>query len=675
MIPPLTTFSADSANLQLDAQFRAFIESAQDIVFALNEYGQLLYLSPNWFHYFGLDADKLRHQTFKDWVHPDDKTACHQLFQKTFSSGESGKLEFRLSNKDGEWEWYEATATLICNSANNSRNVWGVARNIEYQREAVQEIQSLNRLLRALRGIHRVMASETKPVQLITRFMDHLFDQNIFTGIAIGLFDQFGCLYAMENRGNVFNKAVGTILKEGEGLFSRQLPFSYNQQISERLMNQFLPSPIHSYYMDPSGRGQLNLPLKGSNQLHGYLFLAIERGAVYIRHELGLLHEIADDLAHALDNIGTNRAHKRLVKAFEQCHESIIITDVNARIEYVNPAFERISGYRKEECAYKTPAILRSGYHDREFYQNMWRKLLSGGVWSGILHNRSKDGQPFTEEAIISPIFEDGTINGFVAIKKDITEELKWQHSAAHQQRNQIIGQLARGIAHDFNNILTGVMGNLSYLQKYELEPEHPGHESVQSTLKAVYRARDLIHQILQFSRPDEETHTTIHVAQVIKEAVDFLHKSLPEKIQLRTIIETKSDCLFGSSSKLLQILLNLCTNAIQAIGDAHGSICIRLSEITPSLSPHASNAPPPQPEWLLIEVSDTGPGIDKALMERIFEPFFTTKQGFHGTGLGLAIVQNIVDSWNGQIRFRSELGQGCDFIIKLPIAQPEKSS
>ena len=192
---------------------------------------------------------------------------------------------------------------------------------------------------------------------------------------------------------------------------------------------------------------------------------------------------------------------KRLTSAIEQSAEAFIITDPDATIQYVNPAFERITGYTREEAVGRNPRILKSGEQGEAFYKEMWDTLLRGETWNGRLVNKKKDGTLYTEEAVVSPVCDDsGRAVNYVATKWDVTEALHVENQLRQAQKVESIGRLAGGVAHDLNNLLSPVIG-YSELLRDDLNPDDVRRQSLDEILNAGLRARDLVRQLLAFSR------------------------------------------------------------------------------------------------------------------------------------------------------------------------------
>ncbi len=362
----------------------------------------------------------------------------------------------------------------------------------------------------------------------------------------------------------------------------------------------------------------------------------------------------------------------RLMSAIAQASETIVITDTNGSIEYVNPTFEKITGYTADEALGKNPRILKSGHHDAAFYQKIWQTLSTGRVWKGHLVNKRKDGSLFEEDATISPVRNrNGTIINYVAVKRDVTKEVALKKQLNHAMKMEAIGTLAGGIAHDFNNILSAVLG-YAEMAKLRLAEDDPLCEDLTQIIAAGRRAADLVRQILTFSRQEEsDMLKPVKVQDIIKEVLQLLRPSLPATIELQVDIDPDCGQVLADPARIHQVLMNICTNAKQAMHEKQGVLTIRLSEIDGDsvIVPLLHG----QTRWLNLEIADTGAGMEPLVKERVFEPFFTTKQKGEGTGLGLSVVHGIVKSHGGEITVDSKPGEGTTFHVYLPVVDDEE--
>jgi PAS domain S-box-containing protein len=359
---------------------------------------------------------------------------------------------------------------------------------------------------------------------------------------------------------------------------------------------------------------------------------------------------------------------RRLVTAIEQSIDSVVITDKNGRIQYVNPSFEKTTGYRKDEVIGKNPKILQSGRHDPYFYQEMWKTLANGRAWKGHLINKKKDGTLFEEEVSITPVLnEAGEIMNFVAVKRDVTEQRKLEEQLSQAQKMESIGTLAGGIAHDFNNILAAILG-FSELALYSLPPDAAARKNIDKIIHSGNRAAALVQQILDFSRKTEQSLQPLQPHLIIQEVLQMLRFTLPATVTIKEELDPAAGIIMADATKLHQVVLNLCTNAFQALKDEKGILLVTLTR-QKKTTKSAEKDTEGLTAFVVFSVSDTGLGMDQETAAHIFDPYFTTKvQGMKkGTGLGLAVVNGIVESYHGFIEVESTPGKGSTFRVFIP--------
>ncbi|MGD9950821.1 MAG: PAS domain S-box protein [Desulfobulbus sp.] len=363
---------------------------------------------------------------------------------------------------------------------------------------------------------------------------------------------------------------------------------------------------------------------------------------------------------------------KLLATAVDQAAESVIITDVYGNIEYVNPAFEEISGYSFTEVLGKNPSILKSGETPSYHYKLMWEEISQGKVWRGTFTNKKKNGAVYCEEATVTPVKDHtGRVINYVAVKRDITQHLILEKQIRQSQKMQAIGMLAGGIAHDFNNILTAILG---YAELCQLQCEKGSllHKNMEEIVRAADRAGQLVDQILKFSRRGSKELASLKLSAIVKEATKLLRASFPANVDLDLIISydlyVKAD-----PTQIHQIVMNLCTNAYQALEGEVGKIEIRLFRkyLSPTEGVEIGRLQPGN--YACMQVEDSGKGIPREYIQRIFEPYFTTKKMQEGTGLGLSVVHGIVNDHRGAITVDSTIGQGSCFTVYLPEAEQDQ--
>ena len=352
----------------------------------------------------------------------------------------------------------------------------------------------------------------------------------------------------------------------------------------------------------------------------------------------------------------------RLATAIEQGGDCVIIIDRQGIVQYVNPAFEKVSLYRREEITGRRLDVLRGSDQDA-FWEDMWHVLEPGNVWTGRLVNRKKDGTAYEVERTMSPIRDNaGAIANYVAVERDMTGQAGLEMELRQAQKMQAIGTLAGGVAHDFNNILAAMIG-FTDLALDEVGEDSLAAKHLEHVRKSGYRGRDLVKQILTFSRQGEQEKKPVQVAPIVREVLKLMRASLPSTVEIRSRIETDDGIILADPVQIHQLLINLCTNAGQAMKAGKGALEVRMTDFVlsdPADAPHPDMAPA---SYVKLSVSDTGPGIDELIKDRIFEPFFTTRES-GSAGMGLSVAYGIVKSHQGAITVSSAPGKGSTFAL-----------
>lgn len=357
---------------------------------------------------------------------------------------------------------------------------------------------------------------------------------------------------------------------------------------------------------------------------------------------------------------------RKLSSALEQAADSVMITDRERRIEYVNPAFVQLTGYHREEVVGQKTYFLRSGVHDEEFYQALLQVINNGGVYRGVLVNRKKDGSIFHEQKTIAPLKDDqGTITHFISTGHDITDLVKAEeqdrlHKAelAHVGRLSILGEMTSGLAHELNQplcaITTYAQTCLRIIQNKDYNPEE-----VRYGLEQVVRQAELggaiFRRLRNFARKDEIRQQRVKLQDVIHEVAGFIRaEALQSQIHLKMEIARQLPSVSADPIQIEQVMLNLVRNSMDAmtsIEEGQRLISIKAGRY--------------QRRWVRVCISDTGRGCPREIVDRLFEPFFTTKP--NGLGIGLGISQSIIDAHGGRLWLESNSATGAMFCFTLP--------
>jgi PAS domain S-box-containing protein len=339
------------------------------------------------------------------------------------------------------------------------------------------------------------------------------------------------------------------------------------------------------------------------------------------------------------------------------------------RYLYVNQTMEAITGYSVEELLASEEKHFRESIDSTEFDMilNYFNHIIPKSKSPVKYEHRmkKKDGATVWLSVSAAPLSFNGE-PAFLASISDISDRKHLESQLQHSQKMEAVGTLAGGIAHDFNNILNGILG-YAEIGKLEIPDGVPGKENLDMVIKSGIKARDLIKQILSFSRRHEPELKPIKLAPVISESVQLLRSSLPSFIEIAVDIFNDKAVIEGDGIQIHQLILNLCTNAAHAMEEKGGIVRISLDKIAIQSGDHPLHMELFQGNYVNLRVSDNGKGMEPWILERIFEPYFTTKEAGKGTGLGLAAVHGIVKSHKGVIMVESHPGVRTEFSIFFP--------
>ncbi|HRI47958.1 MAG TPA: PAS domain S-box protein, partial [Ignavibacteriaceae bacterium] len=337
------------------------------------------------------------------------------------------------------------------------------------------------------------------------------------------------------------------------------------------------------------------------------------------------------------------------------------ITDLQGKMVYVNPAFEKASGFSKEELLGKYPNIFSSGKHSPRYWDKMWESIQSGKVWVGEVENKKRDGEPFYTQLLISPILDyDKKVIGYFGIHRDLTEKKNLEKQLIHTQKMESIGTLAAGVAHEVGNPLTSISALVQIVQR-QTDDEFI-KEKLELVKKQVTRISKIIRDLVDFSRPSNYELQLTDINENIREAIEIVKVGKKAKnIEFLFDPDTSLALLPLVSDQVQQVFVNILINAVDAIfekqqksGEMYrGEICVSSRK---------------NQEFLFLNFKDNGLGIKEEHTSKIFEPFFTTKKEGKGTGLGLWVSYGIIKSFHGDINIESNNNEGTIFKIMLPL-------
>lgn len=440
----------------------------------------------------------------------------------------------------------------------------------------------------------------------------------------------------------------------------------------------------------PQVRSFLGMPVHTSTQTYGMIYVADKLGGEEFGEEdERMLGTIAARVSIGYENLSRERnlqqqmlclerevqqrrqAEDRFRLLVETSPVGILLCDSDGRITEANPQLRKMFGYSRDELVGTPVEILvpepqRGAHAGQRSHYAASPQTRPMGLGMG-LHGRRKDGTTFPVEISLGPLTATGQpmISSTVV---DITERKKLEDQLRVSQRLEAVGQLAAGIAHDFNNILTAISGNTK-LALADLPTSHPAVQSLTEIDKAALRATKVVRQILAFSRQEPARREIVAITSVVDEALKLLRAGLRANISVETDYGSGLPPVWADSTQIHQIVMNLATNAADAIGEKQGNLKVQIAEVVLDAASAASFQGLEAGRYVRLSISDSGCGMDEHTISRMFEPFFTTKPVGHGTGLGLSVVHGIVHQHGGAITVESRLNQGTTFFVYLPVA------
>ena len=399
--------------------------------------------------------------------------------------------------------------------------------------------------------------------------------------------------------------------------------------------------------------------------------LAFEYRYVPRRNEAG---EVVGATGVAMDvsaRHAVEEANRRLMTAIEQSEESVVLLNSDGVIEYANPAFEAIADSRDtHSVGSRWIEHMPPSDEPGNAAGQLARAITEGSGWRGTIHGPRIHGGEYVEQVSLSPVRDlRGRVTGFVAVGRDITEQMRTQERLRQVEKMDAIGQLAGGIAHDFNNLLQVILGNVSLCMIKN--PPEDFRSMLSEVEQAGMRASSLVAQLLTFGRKNAPKQATVELDYLVTRLLPLIRRMLGEHVHIEVAVQGAPLALRGDESQLEQVLLNLCVNARDAMPEG-GRLVLRLGRLELETDSAVAQGLSSGGSYLFIEAIDTGCGMTEEIQRRIFEPFFTTKGA--GSGIGLATVYAVAKRHGGTVEVRSQLGKGSQFRVMLRSA-PEGES
>lgn len=425
------------------------------------------------------------------------------------------------------------------------------------------------------------------------------------------------------------------------------------------------------------------LPMSNRGQTFAALMIYSSGEDVFDEEEVTLLTNLVNDLAYGIIALRTDAENKKveqqrqlLASVMIQMRSGLILIDDHETIQYVNPGAEKILG-----CS--TECLIGNDIHacnyeelDKNFYDKLLSQITSGGTQTVQFQHKRFDGVLLELELITWTVTgDDDVVISHVGMIRDVTHQVQLENQLRRAQRMEAIGILAGGIAHDFNNALASII-TCTELALDEVEEGSNLKELLDVVLKSGFRGKNLVRQILTFSRQAEQGRQEVKIDLIVNECLKLLRSTLSPSIEIRLNVGEDLGLVFADPTQMHQVVMNLCTNAVHAIrGHGRGVIelVIENCELDSAMATNFVDLVPGN--YLRLVVRDNGHGMEQAVIDRIFDPFFSTKGQAEGTGLGLSVIHGIVSKLGGTIVVESIPGHGSRFEVYLPRAEKNQEA
>ncbi len=585
--------------------------------------------------------------TFESWkrlVHPDDLRA---MFRKAEEAAgmhlREVESDYRIILQDGRVRWYTDRGVIHYDESGRPVRMIGTTVDITERKEAQDALQKLKdkldqKVKTRTRALNQVVEKLREQKEILQTVIDHIPAMLIFS-------DPEGKVRLINRE---MERVSGWSLEE-----ARNMDF---------IAAAFPDEQMRTVVLDAIREGRSDwLELEAvtrSGDTHPCLWTHVrlsEGSVIGIGIDISARRQMEQDL-------------QRLALAIEQAGEGVVLLNPDWVIEYVNPAFERISGYGRGELIGRRVDCVRENFLNAASCEEFNRTMAEGKTWNSHQRRQNKSGETVEANLTVSPVRDEkGQTVNYVSVVRDVTREMALSRRMSRNQKLEAIGTLAGGIAHDLKNIFTPIVLNAE-VALMDLETGHPAYPLIQEIQEAARMGSDLTKQIVTFSRRSLKEKTPLQITPLIEETLSFLRSALPTTIAIRPRLNAGNALVMADPTQIKQVMLNLGNNAGYAMRKRGGELLVELSRETLGAQKASGISPGLAPgSYVRITVRDTGEGMDEAIMQRIFDPFFTTKDKAEGTGMGLSVVHGIVRDHQGGITVQSEPGRGSAFTVYLP--------
>ena len=617
-------------------KYRALYDNAPLAYQSLDAEGRLLDVNPQWTKTLGYEREAVIGKSFADFLHPDWRPHFEKNFPAFKKRGYVHDVQFRLRHADGHFIDVSFEGCIGYRPDGSVHQTYCVFKDITRQ---IRNEAALRQSEQKFRDIFDAVSDAVYVHDLEGRFLEVNAAARGQLGYSREELLEMGVsqVDANDSDKDSVRESIQAVRQDRNRVFTSE---------HRRKDGETFPVEIHSRTIEYEGNPCILSVVRDISERRRY---EVERSRMTT--ELRLRNQFIETI---LDNLPIGLAVNYIDEG---------------SATYMNRKFEEIYGWPKEALR-DIPSFFERVYpdpdHRRKLHDRIMADIRSGDpermAWEGLEITDQQGGKKIIAAKNI-PLHDQ---NLMISTVQDITEEWKLQAQLRQAQKMEAVGALAGGIAHDFNNILSPILG-LSEMLMEDLPKGALAWENVREIFRAGERGRDLVKQILAFSRHAEQENLPLRISPIVKEALQLCRSTIPANIEIRRHMAADPGLVLADPTQIHQIVMNLVTNAYHAVEADGGEIMVRLEPYPRGEEDPVEEGLPPG-RYVRLSVADTGPGISPEIREKVFEPYFTTKEQGKGTGLGLAVVYGIVRNHGGEIRISGGLERGAEFAVYLPL-------
>jgi PAS domain S-box-containing protein len=594
-----------------ETRYRSLVEDVRDIIFTVKTDGTIASFSTAFGTSTGWDRDEWIGKQFTELIHPDDVSSARDIFHRILGDHSLPLFELRARTRSGDYRNFEFTIT---SGRTAQGHILGIARDVTERKRTEQKLRLF--------------------MDLINQSMDAVYVADPETS-AILEFNDAACVSTGYERHELLTMKVTDLAEHQVDIDHWLAHVAVLREKGSLLQEDRVKRKDGSIF-----------PVEVSVK-----YLVRDRQ----EYMVAVIRDVTERKQAEEDRV-------RLAAALEAAADAVVITDPSSGvIQYVNHAFEEITGYTSEETLGHTLHFLESGRHDDAYYQGLREALATDGVWSGRLVNIRKNGSLYFEDCTVSPVKNrSGAIINYVYLKRDVTDKVRLESIAESINTMNNIGFVFSGVRHEIGNPVNAINMILGILRnKLDTLPTDAVREYLGRMAEQVGRVEYILRSLKSFNLYETQQPQNVEIAAFLENFLPLVTDDLVKKgIVIEMAVDAGSLRVYADPRALQQVLLNIITNASDAVSGR------RDPKIIMSVVPSGG--------MIVIRIQDNGCGIPEAKLQSIFKPFFTTKP--KGTGLGLVIVRKMLANMNGTIDIESREDEGTMVTIALPEGRDDKN-